>query len=327
MILILATFVFLVVRVLPGDPVLLHFGKQITPAAAAAVRHSLGLDKSIYVQYVDFIVGIFQGNLGKSFSNYQPISSEIMSAFPATLELAIYSIIVAIVIGIVLGVRSSRKYGSVEDASIRTYGVVSFAIPVFFLGLILQSVFAIGLHILPASGRISPGDIPTGTTIFGYHIQTGLYTIDSLLAGNLHQFLDAASHLILPSIALGVVLSGVFVRITRSNMLETLHQDFVTTAKARGLKQRTVLYGYGFRNAFLPVLTVMGLQFAALLAGAILTESTFSWGGLGTYLYLSIEARDYTAIEGTVVFLGILVALVSLVVDILYAYLDPRVKY
>jgi peptide/nickel transport system permease protein len=327
MILILATFVFLIVRVLPGDPVLLHFGKEVTPQAAAAVRHSLGLDKPIYIQYAEFISGIFQGNLGKSFSNYQPISSEIMSAFPATLELAIYSIIVAIVIGIVLGVRSSRKYGSAEDAAVRTYGVVSYAIPVFFLGLVLQAVFAIGLHILPATGRADAGDIPHGATIFGIHIQTGLYTVDSLLAGNLHQFLDAGSHLILPSIALGVVLSGVFVRITRSNMLETLDQDYVTTARARGLKQQTVLYGYAFRNAFLPVLTVMGLQFAALLAGAILTETTFAWGGLGTYLFLSIEARDYTAIEGTVVFLGILVALVSLIVDILYAYLDPRIKY
>ena len=327
MILILATFVFVVVRILPGDPVLLHFGKQITPAAAAAVRHSLGLDKPIYVQYFEFIGGIFQGNLGKSFSNYQPISSEIVSAFPATLELTIYSIIVAIVIGIVLGVRSSRKYSSKEDSAIRTYGVISFAVPVFFVGLVLQAVFAIGLHILPATGRTYAGEIPQGTTIFGVHIQTGLYTVDSLLAGNIHQFLDAGAHLILPSIALGVVLSGVFVRITRSNMLETLDQDFVTTAKARGLSQRTVFYGYAFRNAFLPVLTVMGLQFAALLAGAILTESTFAWGGLGTYLFLSIEARDYTAIEGTVVFLGILVALVSLVVDVLYAYLDPRIKY
>jgi len=327
MILILATFVFLIVRILPGDPVLLHFGKQITPAAAAAVRHSLGLDKPIYVQYYDFITGIFQGNLGKSFSNYQPISSEIMSAFPATLELTIYSLIVAIVIGIVLGVRSSRKYGSAEDSAVRTYGVVSFAVPVFFVGLILQAVFAIGLRILPATGRAAPGDIPQGITIFGYHIQTGLYTVDSLLAGNIHQFLDAGSHLILPSLALGFVLSGVFVRITRSNMLETLDQDFVTTARARGLSQNAVLYGYAFRNAFLPVLTVMGLQFAALLAGAVLTETTFSWGGLGTFLFISIEARDYTSIEGTVVFLGILVALVSLVVDILYAYLDPRIKY
>jgi peptide/nickel transport system permease protein len=327
MILILATTVFLIVRVLPGDPVLLHFGKTIAPGAAQAVRHSLGLDKPLYVQYLDYMGGIFQGNLGLSFSNYQPVSEQISSAFPATAELALYSIIVAIVLGLVLGVRSSRKYGSAEDSAIRSYAVVSYAIPVFFLGLIMQEIFAIQLHILPATGRISAGDIPQGGTFFGVHVQTGLYTIDALLAGNLPQFADAFAHLILPSITLGIVLSGVFVRITRSNMLETFHQDYVTTAIARGLKQDTVQYGYGLRNAILPILTVMGLQFAALLAGAILTETTFAWGGLGTYLYLSIEALDYTAIEGAVVFFGILVAIVSLIIDILYAYLDPRIKY
>jgi peptide/nickel transport system permease protein len=327
MILILATFVFLVVRVLPGDPVLLHFGKRIAPGAAQAIRHQLGLDVPLYVQYFQFVGGIFEGNFGKSFTNYQPVSAQIASAFPATLELTIYSMIVAVVVGILLGVRSSRKYGSTQDSAIRSYGIISYAVPVFFLGLIFQSVFAIWLHVLPATGRISAGDIPLGGNLFGMHIQTGLYTVDSILAGNLHQLLDAVSHLILPSLTLGLVLSGVFVRITRANMLETLSQDYVTTAQARGLRQRTVFYGYALRNAFLPILTVMGLQVAALLAGAILTETTFAWGGLGTYLFISIESRDYTAIQGTVVFLGILVALVSLTVDILYAYLDPRIKY
>ena len=327
MLLILVTVVFVIVRILPGDPVLLHFGKQITPEAAEQVRHALGLDVPLYVQYTNYLSDLIRGQLGISFSNYEPVSRQIFSAFPATIELTIYSILVAIVIGITFGVRASRKYGSAEDTGFRTYAIVSYAIPVFFLGLIMQATFAVGLHILPATGRVSAGNIPQGADFMGVYIQTGLYTIDSLLAGNLNQFIDALKHLILPSLTLGIALSGVFVRITRSNMLDILNQDFVTAAKARGLKERTILYSYGLRNALLPVLTVTGLQFAALLGGAILTETTFAWGGLGTYLFRTIQAYDYTAIQGAVVFFGILVAFVSLVVDALYAYLDPRIKY
>ena len=327
MLFFLVTFVFLIVRVLPGDPVLLHFGKQVNPAAVEQVRHILGTDQPIYAQYLHYLDDLLHGNLGISFSNYQPVSQQVLSAFPATLELALYSILVAFLIGTFLGARASRRYASAEDTAIRTYGIVSYAIPVFFLGLVMQSVFAIGLHALPATGRISAGDIPNGADLFGAHLRTGLYTVDALLAGNLGQFSDAVKHLLLPSFTLGIALSGVFVRITRSNMLEVLHQDYVTAARARGLKERTVLYAYGLRNAFLPILTVLGLQFAALLGGAILTETTFAWGGIGTYIFRSIQAYDYTAIEGSVVLFGLLVAIVSLIVDVLYATLDPRIRY
>ena len=327
MILLLTTIVFIIVRVLPGNPALLHFGKTIAPGALQSVEHALGLDVPIWQQYANYIGGLFQGNLGIAFSNEQPVAPQIFSAFPATLELTICSMVVAVAVGVVLGMLSSRRYGSPEDTSIRTFGVVVYAIPVFFLGLIFQQVFAISLHVLPATGRISAGDIPTGGTIFGAHVQTGLYTVDSLLAGNLGQFADAVRHLILPSLTLGLYISAVFIRITRSNMLEALSQEYVTAARARGLRERTVLFGYGLRNGFLPVLTIMGLEFAGLLAGAVLTETTFDWGGLGTYIYHSILGLDYTAIQGTVVFFGIFVAVVSLAVDILYAYLDPRIKY
>ncbi len=325
-VLLLVTIVFLIVRVLPGDPALLRFGKQVNPAALAAVRHALGLDLPIYTQYYNYIVGIFQGNLGIAFSNEQPVAPQILSAFPATLELTISSMLVAVLVGVVLGVRSSRKYGSAEDTVIRTFGVVVYSIPVFFLGLILIAVFAIGFHILPAGGRISTL-VPAGGTFFGVHLQTGLYTIDSLLGGNLGEFADALRHLVLPGTALGLYISAVFLRITRSNMLDTLGQEYVTAAKARGLKERTVLYSYGLRNGLLPVLTIMGLEFAGLLGGAILTETTFAWNGVGTYIVTAINQRDYIAIQGAVVFFGILVAVVSLIVDILYAYLDPRIRY
>lgn len=326
MILLLVSIVFLIVRVLPGDPALLHFGKQVNPKALAEVKHALGLDVPIYVQYYNYVVGLFHGNLGIAFSNEQPVAPQVLSAFPATLELSICSMFVAVSVGVVLGVTSSRKYGSRGDTIIRTFGVVLYSIPVFFLGLILIAIFAIGLHILPSGERISVL-IPTGTTIFGVHIQTGLYTVDSLLAGNLGEFVDAVRHLILPSLALGLYISAVFLRITRSNMLEALSQEYVTAAKARGLKERTILYGYGLRNGFLPVLTIMGLEFAGLLGGAILTETTFAWNGLGTYVVTAITDRDYIAIQGAVVFFGIIVAIVSLVVDVLYAYLDPRIRY
>jgi peptide/nickel transport system permease protein len=325
-VLLLVTIVFLIVRVLPGDPALLHFGKQINPAALAEVRHALGLDVPIYTQYYNYIVGLFQGNLGVAFSNELPVAPQILSAFPATLELTLGSMLVAILVGVVLGVRSSRKYGSAEDTVIRTFGVVIYSIPVFFLGLILIAVFAIGFHILPSGGRIE-GLVPPGGTLFGVHVQTGLYTVDSLLAGNLGGFVDAVRHLVLPCTALGLYISAVFLRITRSNMLDTLGQEYVTAAKARGLKERTVLYSYGLRNGLLPVLTIMGLEFAGLMGGAILTETTFAWNGVGTYIVGAITARDYIAIQGAVVFFGILVALVSLVVDIMYAYLDPRIRY
>jgi peptide/nickel transport system permease protein len=326
MILLLVSIVFLIVRVLPGDPALLHFGKQVNPKALAEVKHALGLDVPVYVQYFNYVVGLFQGNLGKAFSNEQPVAPQILSAFPATLELSICSMFVAVLVGVVLGVRSSRKYGSLEDTIIRTFGVILYSIPVFFLGLILIGVFAIGFPILPSGGRIS-ALTPPGGTIFGVHIQTGLYTVDSLLAGNLGEFVDAVRHLILPSVALGLYISAVFLRITRSNMLEALGQEYVTAAKARGLKERTVLYSYGLRNGLLPVLTIMGLEFAGLLGGAILTETTFAWNGIGTYVVTAITDRDYIALQGAVVFFGILVAVVSLIVDVLYAYLDPRIRY
>jgi len=326
MIMLLLTIVFLVVRVLPGDPVLMHFEKAEKPEAIEAMRRNLGLDKPIVIQYFEYLGGLLQGNLGKSMQDYSPVGQQIFSAFPATLELAIYSMIIAVVIGVLLGVRASRNYNSFQDHSIRAFGIVTYAIPVFFLGMIFQMVFGIYLHWFPTGSRTFPTMEPYGLTVGDIHISTGLYTIDSLLEGNLFKFVQALRYLFLPSLTLGLVLCGIFIRLTRSNMLETLRQDFVTAAKARGLKERTVIYGYALRTAFLPVLTMMGLQFAALLGGAILTETTFSWPGLGRYIVERINFRDYTAIQGAVVFFGLLVALVSLAVDILYAFLDPRIR-
>jgi len=326
--LLLLSMVFLIMRVLPGDPVALHFEKKATPEQMESMRRALGLDKPLLAQYIEYLGGVVdvgyfreQGypNLGKSMQTFEEVGGQIFSAFPATLELAIYSMIIASVIGILLGVVSSKSYNSILDHLIRGFGTVTYAVPIFFLGIVFQLIFGVYLRWLPTGLRINPAVDPPATI-------TGLYTIDSLLQGNLFKFFESLKALLLPSLTLGIILSGMFVRMTRTNMLETLRLDFVTAAKARGLKESTVTYGYALRNAFLPILTMMGLQFAILLGGAILTETTFSWPGLGRYIVDRINFRDYTAIQGAVVVFGLFVTLVSLVVDILYAYLDPRIR-
>jgi len=328
--LLLLTTVFLIMRVLPGDPVALHFEKKATPEQMDQMRHLLGLDKPLWAQYIDYIWGIVDvgyflahgyPDLGKSMQvTSEDVGSQIFSAFPATLELAIYSMIIASVLGILLGVVAAKSYNSVLDHLIRGLGTVAYAVPVFFLGIVLQLIFGVYLHWLPTGLRINLSVVEPPATI------TGLYTIDSLLEGNIIKFFESFKALALPSLTLGIVLSGIFIRLTRMNMLETLRLDFVTAGRARGLNEGTVTYGYALRNAFLPILTMIGLQFAALLGGAILTETTFSWPGLGRYIVQRINFRDYTAIQGAIVVFGLFVALVSLAVDILYAYLDPRIR-
>jgi peptide/nickel transport system permease protein len=319
MIILLFTFVFLIVRIIPGDPAALHFEHAVDPVVLEEFRHRLGLDQDVLTQYITYLVGIPFGNFGLSMQDYAPISESIWLRFPATLELSIYSMLFAVIFGVILGVKSSKNYDSVKDHSIRLFGIATYAIPVFFLGMILQFIFSIWLGVLPTGTRFDPRyDAPTRIT--------GLYTIDSLLTGNLPALIISVRYLILPSLSLGLILCGIFIRLTRTNMLETLRMDFVVAGEARGLSEDKITYGYALKNAFLPILTMIGLQFAALLAGAILTETTFSWPGLGTYLVQRINHRDYTAIQGVVVFFGILVSLVTLIVDILYAYLDPRIR-
>ena len=345
MILILLTMVFLLIRVLPGDPVMLHFEKNANPVAVEQMRHQLGLDKPLWQQYFDYLLGIFRGDLGLSMQDYSSVGQQIFSAFPATLELAIYSMIIAASLGIFLGVQASKAYNRPQDHVIRIFGIVTYAIPVFFLGMVLQLTLGIGLHWLPVGQRFNPtigipqspwyvdlntpfstALIPSLFKITSVHLSTGLYTFDSLLEGNIFKFVESLRYLCLPSLTLGLLLSGVFIRLTRSNMFETLRLDFVTAARARGLRETRVTYGYALRNAFLPVLTMVGLQFAALLGGAVLTETTFSWPGLGRYIVDRINFRDYTAIQGAVIVFGLFVSIVSLAVDLLYAYLDPRIR-
>lgn len=327
LILILLSVVFLLIRVLPGNPCLLKFEHNVNPQLIATCQNTLGINKPIYLQFASYFVGLFSGNLGLSMVDYQPISGQIISRFPATLELTSYAFLVAVGVGIVFGSLGARKRGSVTDGAIKVTGILLYAWPVFFLGLIFQLIFGVYLHWLPTGGRLCAGcQVPQGLTIGPVHIQTGLYTVDSVLAGNLPALVDSAEHLLLPALTLGLVISGVFIRITRTNMLETLRADYVTAARARGLRGRTVVYGYALRNALLPVVTIMGLQFALLLSGAVLTETEFNIDGLGRFLVDRVNYLDYTAIQGAVVFIALIVASVALLIDLLYAYLDPRVR-
>jgi len=319
MIMLLLTFVFIIVRILPGDPALLHFERNVSPETLEEFRRVLGLDVPILQQYFNYLAGLPFGDFGLSMQDFTPISGHIAIRFPATLELTLYSMLFAVLLGVALGVKSAKNYDTAQDHGIRMFGIVTYAIPVFFLGMVLQIVFSIFLKIFPTGTRFDPHYTPPPTI-------TGMYTIDSLLTGNIWGFIVSMRYLILPTITLGTILCGIFIRLTRTNMLETLRQDFVVAAEARGLSASKITYTYALKNAFLPILTMIGLQFAALLAGAVLTETTFSWPGLGTYLVQRIAHRDYTAIQGVVVFFGILVSIVTLVLDILYAYLDPRIR-
>ena len=321
MIMFLLTLVFFILRVVPGDPALLHFEKNVDPQTLADFRARLGLDVPIWQQYINYLVGLLHGDFGKSMYDYEPIANHIADRFPATLELAIYSMLFAVLLGVALGVKSAKNYDKKSDHGIRLFGIVTYAIPVFFLGMILQTIFGFWLHVLPVNGMFDTRfDQYRPTRI------TGMMTFDALLTGNLTGFFVSLRYLILPTVTLGTILCGIFIRLTRTNMLETLRKDFVVAGEARGLSGGTITYGYALRNAFLPILTMIGLQFATLLAGAVLTETTFEWLGLGTYLVDRIEHRDYTGIQGVVVFFGILVTFVTLIMDLLYAYLDPRVR-
>ncbi|MHA1721589.1 MAG: ABC transporter permease [Candidatus Baldrarchaeia archaeon] len=318
-ILILLTIVFLVMRV-AGDPVAAILGAHAPQEEIERIREELGLNKPLYVQYFDYIWQLFHLNLGRSLIwGQRPVLVEILEHFPATLELSIFAFIVSIVIGIFTGAYSAQRYNKPVDYMFRIYGIITYSLFIPWFGLILQLIFGVYLGWLPTSGRIDPLMEPK-------HI-TGLYVLDSILTFNIPSLISSIKHLILPSVTLGIYLSGIFTRLTRSNMLEVLRKDFITAAKARGLPEGTVIYKHALKNAFIPILTMMGLQFALLLAGAVLTETTFSWPGMGTFLTERIFYRDYTTVQGTIVFFAILVVSVSLIVDLLYAYIDPRIRY
>ncbi|OSO88217.1 ABC transporter permease [Cylindrospermopsis raciborskii CENA303] len=315
------TIVFLLLRATPGDPADAILGGRAPESAKEELRKQLGLDLPIWLQYINYLGNILRFDLGTSLtSRGQNVWQIISQHFPATLELAVCSMLVALIVGILVGTLSASRPGTPLDLGGRLFGIITYALPMFWAGMLLQLVFSVQLQWFPNSNRFPPNISPP-TTI------TGLYTIDSLLGGNLNYFFLALHHLALPSLTLGILLSGIFERIVRVNLKETLKADYVEAARARGIPENKILVSHALKNALIPVITVLGLTFASLLGGAILTEVTFSWPGLANRLYQAIADRDYTTVQGVLVFFGAIVVSASIVIDILNAYIDPRIRY
>lgn len=320
MLLILVTLVFFVLRVIPGDPALALMREGASEQQLADFRTALGIDRPLHIQYFEFLLNLLRFDLGTSMTRDVPVTREIKTFFPATVELAVFGMLVTTLVGTFSGAYAAQHRKSVADYTIRIISIILYSMPIFWLGLMGQMFFAARLGWLPVSGRLSPGMTPD-------NIITGMYTVDAVLLGDWELFKDALLHLIMPSLTLGLVLSGIFTRLTRANMLDVLEQDYITAGRARGIWERVLVYQHGLRNAFIPIVTLMGLQFALLLAGAILTETTFSWPGLGRLVVDRIYDRDFSTLQGAILFFALLVAFVSLLVDILYGFLDPRIRY
>lgn len=321
MLLILLTLVFVVLRVMPGDPVSAMLGAHAPERVIEQKKEELGLNRPILAQYLSYLSQLARFDLGDSMIFKQRVSQPIVEKLPATLELTLVGMFFTLLIGIPLGAFAASRRRSSRDFAIRLYGNVVYCMPVYWMGLMLQLVFGVWLDWLPISGRTGSRAMPS---LFE---RTGFYVLDTLLAGDLAACGDVLLHLFLPSLTLGIVLSGIFVRLTRANMLDVLKSDFILATRARGLPERLVVYRHALKNAFIPILTMLGLQFAILLAGAILTESTFSWPGMGRLLLERIYLRDYPTIQGVIVVFAVFVSLVSLLVDLIYAAVDPRIKY
>lgn len=311
--------VFAVMHLFTADPAALILGQHATTDQIAKLRNDLGLNKPIYIQYWDFLNGILHGNLGDSLITKVPVAKEIMARFPATIELAIAAIILASVFGVIIGVISAVKQNSIVDYICMIFSLIGVSMPIFWLGLVLIVMFSVQFHLLPVAGRIQIGLEPQ-------HI-TGLYILDSLLTGNMEALKSSLQHIILPAVALGSYSMAIIARMTRSTMLETVKQDFVRTARAKGIFEKWVILRHALRNALIPIVTVIGLQLGSLLGGAVLTETVFSWPGVGSYTVDSILKSDYPVVQGSVMMLAIVFVLVNLFVDLLYAVLDPRIKY
>jgi peptide/nickel transport system permease protein len=311
--------VFFMVRAIPGDPAQIMLGQQATQEQVQQLRENLGLDKPIFVQYGLFLKDALRGDLGDSIVTGRPVTTELLTRLPATLELTAFAMLIAILVGIPVGVISAVRQYSLLDKTTSVLALTGISMPIFWLAMILVVIFGVNLELLPFPGRLDP---TTGITAI-----TGLVLVDSLLTLNFAGFWDGLLHLIMPALALATIPMAVIMRMTRSSMLEVMNEDYVRTARAKGVVPWRVVFKHALRNAMLPTITVIGLQTGLLMGGAIITETIFSWPGIGLYTYNSISSRDYASIQGVVLYAALLFVLINLLVDILYAILDPRVRY
>jgi len=310
---------FLLIHLLPGDPATVYLGEHATDEAIIRVTHEFGLDKPLPVQYGIYLWDAVRGDFGESLDSHRPVIAEFLPRFPATIELTVGAITVALLIGIPTGLLSASRPNSIFDRLGMAVALTGVSMPVFWLGLMLVYIFSVYLHVLPTTGQL---DVNLSLTQI-----TRIDVLDGLLTGNFAAAGDALRHLILPSITLGSFSTAIIARMTRAAMLDALHQDYIRTAYAKGLAGAAVVIGHGLRNALLPVVTVIGLQVGSLLTGAILTETIFSWPGVGRFMYDSILFRDYPVILAGILLFSVVFVLVNLAVDVLYAFLDPRIRY
>lgn len=322
MVLILVSVIFFVMRVIPGDPVTSQLGPRGTPEAKERLREQLGLRDPILVQYVRYLGKIIRLDFGEALVfGHRPIIDELSERLPATIELTLPAMIIAVGFGVLAGAYSAQHRKEAVDYGLRLFSITSYSIPVFWLGLIFQVVFGVVLGIAPIAGRID------AVANIGLKRVTNLLVVDALISGKWEALGSALHHLILPSLALATVLTGVFVRLSRINVIESLVEDYITAGRARGIRERVLVYKHALSNAMIPIVTLIGLQFSVLLAGAVLTETTFSWPGMGSYLVERIGQRDYTAVQGVILVFALSVSVISLLTDIIYAFIDPRVRY
>ncbi len=310
---------FTLIRLVPGDPIEVMVGeRQLDPEMHAALVHRLGLDQPLYQQYFSYVTGLLRGDLGTSLVSREPVLDEFLALFPATVELTLAALLLAIVVGMPAGMIAGLKRGSSVDHGVMGVAMTGYSMPIFWWGLIMIMFFSVDLGWTPVSGRIAiEYDIP---------VRTGFLLIDSVLSGEEGAFLSACRHLILPVIVLGTVPMAVIARMTRSSMLEVLREDYIRTARAKGMAPTRVVVVHALRNALVPVITVIGLQVGSLLAGAVLTETIFSWPGIGKWLIDSIGRRDYPVVQTGILVSAMIFVVVNLVVDVLYGLANPRIR-
>ncbi len=311
--------VFSLIHAIPGDPAQLILGQQASETAIAALREQMGLNEPLRVQFIHYVKGLFQGDLGVSIRTGKPIATEIWPYLAATIELALIAIFIAMIVGVNAGIISAWFQQSWFDYIAMLFALIGVSMPIFWLGLMEQYVFAIQLDLLPTTGRDNIRD-PVAPI-------THLYLLDTLIQGRFDQMLDVMKHLILPSIALATIPMAIIARMTRSSMLEVMSSDYIRTARAKGMRMFFVVYKHSFKNALIPVLTVIGLQTGLLLGGAILTETIFGWPGIGSYIYHAIQFRDYPVIQSGILVVAFIFVMINLIVDLLYVAIDPRIKY
>ncbi len=324
--LVIPTFVgvtlltFFLIRLIPGDPIELLVGERgIDPVRHAALRADLGLDQHLLVQYGTYIVDVIQGDLGRSIVTKQPVLSEFLTLFPATIELSLCAILIAVFIGLPVGILAAVRRGKFADHFVMGASLTGYSMPIFWWGLLLILLFSVTLGWTPVSGRIS--------LMFYIEPVTGFLLIDSLLSDEPGAFASALHHLVLPSTVLATIPLAVTARMTRSSMLEVLGEDYIRTARAKGVSPIRVVGVHALRNALIPVVTVIGLQVGVLLAGAILTETIFAWPGVGKWLVESIYRRDYPAVQGGILLVATTIITVNLIVDLLYGVINPRIRH